>query len=122
MLETDAREIAARDRVGKGHAVADPDFEAALQILDEAERCLLALVSREEGKPCPDREAIARWTAGAWWCAQERRDLRPGDRAEAARVRRQWSVFVTRGREELAAGSASGSSRTATAGMGRGAA
>lgn len=110
MLERSAREGCRAGSVmaGKGHAVADPAFETALEILNEAERCLLDLVVREEGRPCPDREAIARWSAGAWWCTQERHDLRPGDEAEAARVCRQWSAFVVRGREELAAGTRQG--------------
>lgn len=84
--------------------MADSVFETALKILTEAERCLLDLVVREERRPSPDREAIARWNAGAWWCTQERHDLRPGDRAEAARVCREWSAFVARGRAELAGG------------------
>lgn len=81
--------------------VADRAYEAALEILDTAERCFTELVAREEAGPRPDRQAIAHWSAGAWWCAQERRDLRPDDHCEVARVRRQWEGFVTRVSREL---------------------
>lgn len=81
--------------------MADHAYEAALEILDEAERCFAELVREEQAGPRPDRQAIAHWRAGAWWCAQERHDLRPGDEYEATRIRRQWEAFVARVRREL---------------------
>ena len=82
--------------------MADPGYEAAIRILRDAERCFLDLVLQEEARPNPDHEAIAHWRAGAWWCAQERLELRRGDEAAAARVCRQWKGFVARGRAVLA--------------------
>lgn len=99
MLETI---VQSRRRRGRGLKVADRSYEAALEILSEAARCFKELVRREEAKSCPDRQAIAHWSAGAWWCLQERHDLRPDDSYEVARVRRQWEQFVRRSREELA--------------------
>ena len=68
------------------------DYEAALEAINGLVGAYSARITTERAKPTPDLEAIARWRDERAACADARRELRPTDHDEVARVRRDYPV------------------------------